>query len=928
MKYICIRMKTTRIFFLATAMFFATMASLAQDIKWQVDNTVYSSVMLGNTLYLGGSFTYIGKFTGTAVVIPEATGNAPDPTIPKLNVSGLLPSISSIIPDGQNGYFVAGSISYFDGSPLSPSGQILHIQQDIYGNKFLHWSARTNGRVNCLYLQGSTLYAGGVFSSATGSLGTLTRRNIAAFNIADGSVTSWNPVFASAGAGVFSITGSGSVVYVGGGLTFGSFVNLTAINTSTGVSAWSVPNNPNNTVRALAVSGSTLFVGGDFSSAGSLARKEVAAVNIADGSTITGFDAGTTAPGGTNAIRSFAVSADGATLYIGGSFFNFQSRNNLIALNAATGIATGWNPNPTSAVNSIAISGNRIYVAGTFNSSSGATTIGGQSRNYIAAINTATGFDDNSWVTLLNGIVNYVSVAGSNVYLGGEFTSVGGARRNRAAAIDYSNGTILPWDPNANSNVMALIAYNGSIYVGGDFTSIGGQARQRIASLDMMNGTANAAWSANANATVRTLYGTNGNIYAGGDFTSVGGQARNRIAKLRADNGAVDATWNPGADNIVRAISGYQEKIFAGGDFDNIGGQPRSKIAALDSNGSGAAITAWYPPAGAAGTTSAVPCRVNALAVRSGIIYAGGSFASMGGQNKKNIAAIDNSGAIVMGFTANPNSANEVNVILPSGNYLYVGGSFNDMKTNTQHQDLSEIDPATGDPSVSFFASPGAAVYTIGVNLFTMYFGGAFPNYIPEFSFPVARNSYLSYHTANGGMTVLPVEIRNFNVQQQNNERIIRWQANQETTEDRWYEVQRASVNFDYTTIYRQPADKAVDESYEIKDIDHLPAGMYYYRLKISEAGKTVYSPVRSITLSGNSQAQVFPSVVSGGNFSVVAASRNDIIRLFDNGGRLMGTYSLQPGLNSISTGHLSKGIYHYMITGEKEVSSGKIVIQ
>ncbi len=79
-------------------------------------------------------------------------------------------------------------------------------------------------------------------------------------------------------------------------------------------------------------------------------------------------------------------------VYIGGSFNKvgpvggpMQTRNHIAAIDADTGRATAWNPNANGIIYSLAISGNTVYVGGTF------TSIGGQTRNSIAALDATTG---------------------------------------------------------------------------------------------------------------------------------------------------------------------------------------------------------------------------------------------------------------------------------------------------------------------------------------------------------------------------------------------------------------------------------------------------------------------------------------------------------------------------------------------------------
>ncbi|MEO5618437.1 MAG: T9SS type A sorting domain-containing protein, partial [Candidatus Eisenbacteria bacterium] len=72
---------------------------------------------------------------------------------------------------------------------------------------------------------------------------------------------------------------------------------------------------------------------------------------------------------------------------------------------------------------------------------------------------------------------------GSTVYAGGLFSNIGGAGRNRIAALDATTGVATGWDPNPNNNVFALAVSGSTVYAGGGFTSIGGLPQSYIAAM-------------------------------------------------------------------------------------------------------------------------------------------------------------------------------------------------------------------------------------------------------------------------------------------------------------------------------------------------------------------------------------------------------------------------------------------------------------
>jgi hypothetical protein len=132
---------------------------------------------------------------------------------------------------------------------------------------------------------------------------------------------------------------------------------------------------------------------------------------------------------------------------------------------------------------------------------------------------------------------------GDRVDLGGDFTHVNGAARNRLAAVNATTGALTGWNPKANGSVRTLAASpdGARLYAGGDFTSVGGTSRGRLAALDAATGALDTAWKpGTANATVRSIAVSGNRVYLGGTFTSLKGRSRTRLALVDGTTGALE----------------------------------------------------------------------------------------------------------------------------------------------------------------------------------------------------------------------------------------------------------------------------------------------------------------------------------------------------------------------------------------------------
>jgi hypothetical protein len=193
------------------------------------------------------------------------------------------------------------------------------------------------------------------------------------------------------------------------------------------------------------------------------------------------------------------------------------------------------------------------------------------------------------------GRVDAVLRVGRTVYVGGNFTVVGGhagatATRMHLAAVRGGTGKLLRFHPSINGRVYALALSAGGrfLFVGGQFTAVGTHPRDNLAAFDLRTGQLSARIpNLGISGQVRGIaVSRTGRIYLGGSFGHIAGAPRRNLAKLVLRRGryALNARWRPATNADVRRIvvSAATSRVIVGGDFTAVNGlRGQTHIAAL-----------------------------------------------------------------------------------------------------------------------------------------------------------------------------------------------------------------------------------------------------------------------------------------------------------------------------------------------------------
>ncbi len=240
-------------------------------------NSVNALAVIGGNLYAGGSFASAGGIAATNIAVWDGSAWSALSAGGMNGMDGAVNALATIGTDlyaggafGSAGGGAVGNVAKWDGSAWSPLGR------------------GVGGEVHALAASGTSLYVGGHFGTAYDSITELFVGRVAKW---DGSA--WSVLGSESNYGVYSpenyfsdvnaLAVSGTNLYVGGTFVVVGFFELSGTDDGSAIganriakwngSAWSAlgdgtGNNEFDTVTALAVNGSDVYVSGSFSVAG------------------------------------------------------------------------------------------------------------------------------------------------------------------------------------------------------------------------------------------------------------------------------------------------------------------------------------------------------------------------------------------------------------------------------------------------------------------------------------------------------------------------------------------------------------------------------------------------------------------------------------------------------------------------------------
>lgn len=555
-----------------------------------MDGGVLSLSRIGSDIYVTGGFAHAGGQAARGIARWDGANWHP-------------------VGVGDEWYIVAcaatvGNDVYVGGLKLDSDGNSYTALEKWNGSVWIPVSAAFDGEIQKLVSNGSDLFVTGQF---------LHVGEVAANHLAKWDGFTWSALGSGFSGFVSALVATPSEVYAVSGRFVGRWNGVTWTALGTGLGLYGSGVGSPGYGYGMAVSGSTVYVGGLFNSAG-----EMAAINVAkwDGAAWSAVSPGLSSPVN-------AVVVHGTDVYVGGSFMRTPGGAasrvakwdgttwSALGSGIGTGITEARSPFLTDSVNAMAMIGNDLYVAGFFRKAGG-----------VDAVNIAK-WDGTSWSALGDGVGDYATTllaVGSDLYVGGWFSTAGGVSANRIAKWNGVSWSALSSGLTGGGPPYAMVAAGSDLYVGGWFTTAGGNPANYIAKWD------GSVWSplgSGMDRSVQALAYRNGELFAGGTMSTAGEVAVGRIAKWNGSTwtglgSGVSSVLNPVFDANVNALRFVGTDLYVGGRFNTAGGISANGIAKWDG-------TSWS--ALGSGTVGAV----NTIEVDAGgALVLGGTFTSAG----------------------------------------------------------------------------------------------------------------------------------------------------------------------------------------------------------------------------------------------------------------------------------------------------------
>jgi hypothetical protein len=219
-----------------------------------------------------------------------------------------------------------------------------------------------------------------------------------------------------------------------------------------------------------------------------------------------------------------------------------------------------------------------------------------------------------------------------------------------------------------------------------------------------------------------------------------------------------DQTWMTNGNVYAQALSADKKTLYLGGKFTQLRKNPVGQggkvfkvnnVAAIDV-ATGTPIRKWHPNVNnGEGATE-----VRALAVMNRRVYIGGTFNSVDGQPRRNLAAVRVKAGKVTSFAPTVGgSTSVVYTVLPSDSRLYIGGRFQEVNGKSR-ENLASFTLPSGSLNSTWQAQANSTVRKLkfASGMDTIFAGGAFSSVAGSDGTTAERWSLARFGTHSGNV--------------------------------------------------------------------------------------------------------------------------------------------------------------------------------
>ncbi|MFI4917559.1 MAG: hypothetical protein ACIAS6_13775 [Phycisphaerales bacterium JB060] len=373
---------------------------------------------------------------------------------------------------------------------------------------------------------------------------------------------------------------------------------------------------------------------------------------------------------------------------------------------------------PNDAVQEWARDGDTLYIAGSF-------SVVSQHTGALAVSQQATGdivpFDD-----VVSRQVDVVISDGQGGWIiGGDIDGFDASEGSSVAHVQ-ADGTLRILSLHVNPrSIYDMALFDRTLFIAGGFEDADPVEGQFLIAMDLDAGTV-IPWSPGIDDDVLDLEVADGVLYAAGAFGNAGGQPHGGLARFNAATLTLD-DWQVGAVGRYSAISVHGDRVYYRGRGVRIQAEYYDHLVGAVSVADGAPLI-WRPQ-------DLDFSAVRAVRASDEGVYVGGSFERIGTFSRLGVALLSADDASVLPFRADigrdqPEAADVHEVLLAGGNVLVEGEM--EMVDGQPRLGVALLERETGDLQPWAVGAPHEDRYAVAADAQHVAVGGRFVGVNPE----------------------------------------------------------------------------------------------------------------------------------------------------------------------------------------------------